>query len=67
MQRIFPEKSSSQLIWDAFDFKWLILYTKLLVVKMNRTPILSDHKGTIGSKQHLRKSGKKKNMSNQTS
>ena len=36
---------------DAFDFKFLVLSTSTLVVKMIPTPILSDHNDTICTKQ----------------
>jgi len=39
------------LNWDAFDLKFLILSTNLLVVKMIRTPILNNHNGRICTKQ----------------
>jgi len=36
-------------MWDAFDLKFIILSTNLLVTI--RTPVLSDHKDTICTKQ----------------
>ena len=37
---------------DAFDLKFLVLSTNLLVVKMIPPPILSDHNDIICSKQY---------------
>jgi len=36
---------------DAFDLKFLILFTNSLVVKMIQTPILSDHNDKNCTKQ----------------
>jgi len=47
----FYKKSSSQSFCDAFNLKFLVLSTNSLVVKMIRTPILSDLNDTICTKQ----------------
>ena len=52
LRRIFfHKKSFSESLGDAFHLKFFILSTNSLVVKMIRTPILSDHNETICSKQ----------------
>ena len=36
-------KFSSELLWDAFDFKFVILSTNSLLAKTIQTPIRRDH------------------------